>query len=225
MKHRLVLLSSLLLLLINCRFFDDPVSEAEDEILVIVSLDADAVENTSCRLTVSAGDMTTIGPEESSDCSNIVMEVPAGKSRGFFWERVAGSDVVIDTGTMVVDVGPDMDTVFVALEAAIPPPRITTQPVDQSVAEGEAVTFSVAAEGEELSYQWQRGTTDIAGAASPQRKYGPSGSPLPPTTSLRQSSRFSAGIRTRCLSKARRPTRIPARSPWTTSTGILRRRS
>jgi len=46
-------------------------------------------------------------------------------------------------------------------------PSITTQPSNQSVVVGQAATFSVAATGTTpLSYQWQKGTTPIAGATS-----------------------------------------------------------
>jgi hypothetical protein len=46
-------------------------------------------------------------------------------------------------------------------------PTITTQPTDQTVSEGQAATFTVAASGTPpLSYQWQKGTTNIAGATS-----------------------------------------------------------
>ena len=50
-------------------------------------------------------------------------------------------------------------------------PRVTTQPVDQEGRVGSTVSFSVAAEGEGLSYQWQSredadsAWTDIPGAA------------------------------------------------------------
>ncbi len=46
-------------------------------------------------------------------------------------------------------------------------PSITAQPSDQSVAVGATATFSVTATGTApLSYQWQKGTTAIAGATS-----------------------------------------------------------
>ena len=46
-------------------------------------------------------------------------------------------------------------------------PSITTHPASQTVAAGRAVTFSVAATGTQpLAYQWQRGTSNIAGATS-----------------------------------------------------------
>jgi glucose/arabinose dehydrogenase len=47
------------------------------------------------------------------------------------------------------------------------PPSITVQPISRTVAVGQAATFSVSATGSQpLSYQWQRGTTNISGATS-----------------------------------------------------------
>ena len=47
------------------------------------------------------------------------------------------------------------------------PPAITTQPSNQTVTAGQTATFSVVASGTmPLNYQWQKGTTDIAGATS-----------------------------------------------------------
>jgi glucose/arabinose dehydrogenase len=47
-------------------------------------------------------------------------------------------------------------------------PAITQQPANLTVAAGQQATFTVAATGSSpLSYQWQRGTTNIAGATSP----------------------------------------------------------
>jgi hypothetical protein len=46
-------------------------------------------------------------------------------------------------------------------------PAITTQPTNQRVVVGQTATFTVAANGTApLSYQWQKGTTPIAGAAA-----------------------------------------------------------
>jgi glucose/arabinose dehydrogenase len=45
------------------------------------------------------------------------------------------------------------------------PPSIITQPSNLTVAVGQTATFSVAATGSQpLTYQWQRGTTNISGA-------------------------------------------------------------
>jgi glucose/arabinose dehydrogenase len=47
-------------------------------------------------------------------------------------------------------------------------PTITQQPANLTVAAGQQATFTVAASGSTpLSFQWQRGTTNIAGATSP----------------------------------------------------------
>lgn len=47
-------------------------------------------------------------------------------------------------------------------------PAITQHPANVTVAAGQQATFTVAASGSQpLTYQWQRGTTNIAGATSP----------------------------------------------------------
>ena len=55
------------------------------------------------------------------------------------------------------------------------PPAITTQPAAQTVVGGSAVTFSVAASGANVSYQWQRstdgGTTWVAISGAVQASY------------------------------------------------------
>jgi hypothetical protein len=45
-------------------------------------------------------------------------------------------------------------------------PAITTQPTNQAVTVGQTAAFSVTATGSALTYQWQKGTTAIAGATS-----------------------------------------------------------
>jgi hypothetical protein len=49
-------------------------------------------------------------------------------------------------------------------EPALTPPVITTQPADTSVVVGAQATFSVAATGQELRYQWKHNGVDVAGA-------------------------------------------------------------
>lgn len=47
------------------------------------------------------------------------------------------------------------------------PPKITTQPVNRTVTVGQTATFTVVATGTAtLTYQWQKGTTNIPGATS-----------------------------------------------------------
>ena len=59
------------------------------------------------------------------------------------------------------------DTAILTVEAAPVPPAITTQPLSQTVTEGQTATFSIVAEGTEpLSYQWQKDGTAISAANS-----------------------------------------------------------
>jgi glucose/arabinose dehydrogenase len=51
--------------------------------------------------------------------------------------------------------------------SSTPPPTITRQPISQSVAVGQSVTFSVSATGSDpLLYQWQRNSVDIPNATT-----------------------------------------------------------
>jgi glucose/arabinose dehydrogenase len=74
-------------------------------------------------------------------------------------------------------VGPDGSLYYLAIGSAAvfkvtatttgQAPSITTQPVNQTVTEGQSATFSVAASGTSpLGYKWQRNGVDIAGATS-----------------------------------------------------------
>jgi len=46
----------------------------------------------------------------------------------------------------------------------IPETQITSQPQDVNAGAGDNVSFSVIAEGDNVSYQWQKDNTDISGA-------------------------------------------------------------
>jgi alpha-tubulin suppressor-like RCC1 family protein len=49
---------------------------------------------------------------------------------------------------------------------AVQQPAISQQPAGLTVLEGDSATFSVAATGDNLGYQWRRGAADIPGATS-----------------------------------------------------------
>lgn len=57
-----------------------------------------------------------------------------------------------------------VDVLFVSTTLA--PPAITQQPQSTSVVVGNSVTFTVAASGSNLAYQWSKNGTPIAGATS-----------------------------------------------------------
>ncbi len=73
---------------------------------------------------------------------------------------------------MDLDVGPDGALYYLTLEGGIgkvtytgsDAPSIASQPASQTVSVNQSVTFSVQANGGNLSYQWQRGGVNIAGA-------------------------------------------------------------
>ena len=81
------------------------------------------------------------------------------------------------SGPVDLQVGPDGLLYYLARGAGAvgrvravsnQPPSITVQPTSRTVAVGQTTTFSVSATGSQpLSYQWQRGTTNITGATSP----------------------------------------------------------
>lgn len=72
------------------------------------------------------------------------------------WENYQYRCVIRDLGGNVAY----SDTVYLKL-GDVPAIRITSQPVDAAVAVDETATFTVAAEGADLTYKWQwRGTGD-----------------------------------------------------------------
>ena len=79
------------------------------------------------------------------------MTVPATTGRNGMQFRCV---VTNDAGSANSDAA--MLTVTVAAEK----PTITTQPKDQTAAEGETATFAVKADGDELTYQWQYKKSD-----------------------------------------------------------------
>ena len=46
------------------------------------------------------------------------------------------------------------------------PPSITTQPIDKTVCTGLSASFTIAASGSSLTYQWRKGTTNITNGGS-----------------------------------------------------------
>jgi len=102
-------------------------------------------------------------------CNNWIRVLdPATKTASDFASSISGP---VD-----LQVGPDGLLYYVAHNAGAigriratsnQPPVITTQPANRTVAVGQAASFSVIASGTQpLAYQWQRGTTNIAGATA-----------------------------------------------------------
>ena len=131
------------------------------------------LDKTSLTLNVGKSDTltATITPDNATD-QNVT------------WSSDNESVATVDTNGKVTATGTGTTTIkatvdgksaqcTVTVNAAATGPTITTQPSNQSVTEGDPVTFSVAATGSgTLTYQWQQSTdggnnwTDISGANS-----------------------------------------------------------
>lgn len=73
------------------------------------------------------------------------------------------------TSTQAVPVTP---TPIVPPTPTVVAPSITTQPISQTVIDGQTVTFSVMASGDApLNFQWQRNGVDISGATQAQLQF------------------------------------------------------
>ncbi len=76
----------------------------------------------------------------------------------------ASYSVLVTSGGITVASAPA--TVSVGSSLPAPSVTITTQPASQSVTAGQSVTFTVAATGSGLTYQWQKDGANISGATS-----------------------------------------------------------
>jgi glucose/arabinose dehydrogenase len=105
-------------------------------------------------------------------CSNwIRIYDPAADTAQNFASSVPGPvDLRVGPDGMLYYLGRGGGGVLGRVQATSTPqaPQITAHPANRTVAVGQTATFSVSATGSQpLSYQWQRGTTNIAGATSP----------------------------------------------------------
>lgn len=90
----------------------------------------------------------------STSCAYTTAPLSVADSGARFYARASSSAGSVDS-----------QTVTLTVTAPVIAPSITTEPDDQTVAEGANATFAVAASGTApLSYQWQRNGADIAGA-------------------------------------------------------------
>ncbi len=110
------------------------------------------------------------GPSNSGGTAlaySISPDLPPGLTM-YFNGVIAGTPTAVaPTATYVVTATNSGGSGTVHLTITVNPPRapvITVQPLSSSVSGGAIATFSVEASGWELSYQWRRDGTPIAGA-------------------------------------------------------------
>ncbi|MBN1578111.1 MAG: immunoglobulin domain-containing protein [Chitinispirillaceae bacterium] len=164
----------------------DPATMADDgaEFLCIVSNVGGTVTSEAAILTVTMlpPEITTQPYSRTIDEGAAVTFTVAatGTALNYQWRR-DGSDIAggtdasytIDAATMtdngaeflcvVSNDGGSVTSGPAVLTVTMLPPVISTQPVSQTVDEGSAVTFTIAATGTDISYQWRRDGSDIAG--------------------------------------------------------------
>jgi hypothetical protein len=64
-------------------------------------------------------------------------------------------------------------TMTAGCTGSVSAPQILTQPVSHTACEGETVTYSVAASGNGLTYQWRRGSSNLTNGANVSGANGP----------------------------------------------------
>jgi uncharacterized protein (TIGR02145 family)/uncharacterized repeat protein (TIGR02543 family) len=171
MKNALYLLLFLTFLLLSCNDTSQPITAGEHSV-VQLAISARAQSASTYKITITAQDMESIGPKEYAGGQTIELYVPAGENRLFYFERYDANQQLTDTFSTRVDIGSGINIVEVELipVVTIDPPSIITHPRNQTVTEGNSATFTLEASGEQLSYQWQKDSTDIDDATDSSYK-------------------------------------------------------
>ena len=124
--------------------------------------DQTACEGDPVTFSVIANGVAPLGYQWRKDGANIAGATNPSYSIAAAATADAGSyDVIVSS--------PCGSTTSIAAALTVDaPPRITAQPGDRAVCEGDPVTFSVTANGAApLSYQWRKDSANIAGATNP----------------------------------------------------------
>ncbi|MDP4261181.1 MAG: T9SS type A sorting domain-containing protein [Bacteroidota bacterium] len=161
------------------------VSDAGNYDVVISTPCGTNATSATATLTVNTTSLITSQPADQTVCAgnNVTFSVTASGSGLTFQWRKSGINItgatnssftIIGAGTgdagnydVVINsiCGPGItsNTAILTVNTA---PSITSQPTNQTVCAGNNVTFSVAATGTALVYQWRKGGANIGGAAS-----------------------------------------------------------
>ena len=154
----------------------NPVAVGSQQLYTIVVSNAGPVTATG----VSLGDILPVGTgfvsalASQGGCTHsaglvicALGTLSAGGTATVTITATAGLEGTMNNTTTVeasqIDLNPDNNTVM-SLAVALIIPSIVGQPASQTVTNGGAATFSVAANGTSLRYQWQRNGTTLLGA-------------------------------------------------------------
>ena len=139
-----------------------PIPSGKNPIISIQPLAQTIVEGQATRLSVVASGTSPLTYQWFKDGAAIAGATLAELTLSNVQVSAAGSYTVQITN------GGGTTTSTPALLTVIVPPRITTQPVPQSIIQGQPVSFSGTASGTApLIYQWLKGGSIIAGASQP----------------------------------------------------------
>jgi uncharacterized protein (TIGR02145 family) len=164
MKNLLFVTIALFLFTLECADRDTQTGVQSGTPQVRFQIDADVQANSKYEITITASDMTAIGPTFYPGGQKISIYVPEGAYRMFHFRRFNSSDLLTDTAVTTMNIGSGVNVVTVAL-VAVKAPLITNNPITQAVTIGTTATFGTVATGTKpFTYKWQKNSTDIAGA-------------------------------------------------------------
>src|SRR3989344_5242128 len=130
-------------------------SDAATDYYVVVS-NACQPNDTSVMVSLQVDSITTITtiPVDITACEgDSVAFIVAATGSNLTYQWQLGATPITDGGEVS---GSNNDTLIIN-----PATAFTTQPTDQTVCEGNSVTFSTVASGSNLTYQWRKGSTNI----------------------------------------------------------------
>jgi uncharacterized protein (TIGR03437 family) len=91
---------------------------------------------------------------------------PGGTQYTFSYQPALPAGLLPQNYLQLDQITRSYDNQIITAEAACTAPAITAQPANQTVCAGAAATFSVAASGAGLGYQWRKGGVNIASATA-----------------------------------------------------------
>lgn len=157
-------------------------TDAADYDVVVSVVTCSSVTSTIATLTVSPLPTIYNVTGGGIGCSSVAVGLSSSQS-GVNYTLSPGAIIVPGTGSAISFGGQTVSATYTvsatnastgcsaamtgnAIVTISSAPTITTQPSDQSACVGSSVSFTVAATGAGLSYQWKRGTTNLVNGGS-----------------------------------------------------------
>jgi gliding motility-associated-like protein len=165
---------------------------APDYNVIVTGSCGTSVTSVNAELIINTSPVITVQPVDESVCESNIVNIAVtatGSGLTYQWRRgavnltdggtITGSTSSVLTISPVVagDAGTDYNVVVsgacgssvtsIDMELTVNAvPQITMEPVDMAVCEGTSVSFTVAATGEGITYQWYKGGLGLADAGS-----------------------------------------------------------